>query len=223
MNRTGVRRWAKTAAILIFVSAVSATAVGRHVPAQRPPLLLTLEFANSAEEVRRLTPPNLRDVVIRAQRLDGLLLIPSYWALFVASGMVMTLSGGTRNRALGLATIAAITVSAALDYGENAAIASAFEGPGLADTSELRPAPWATGKWLLLFLTSALVAAAIGLRPKPRPHAILAAALLGLAGLLGIIAILFARQLVQPAVGAMAAGLLVLALLWILEPSISRA
>ena len=222
MDRTGVivRRWAKTAAILIFVTAVSAVVVGRDIPQQQPPLLLSLEFARSAEEVRQLIPPQLSDAVRRAQRADSWLFIPSYWALFVATGLVMRVSGGEharRNRTLGIALIVAITLTAAFDYLENAAIAVALEPAGGSGSAD--PRPWAIAKWLLLFVSAGLVAAAVGLRPKPKPHAILTTALLAAASALGIVATLFARHYIQPAVGVMAAGLLLLALLWIWSPT----
>jgi hypothetical protein len=222
MERTGVsvRRWAKTAAVLIFVTAVSAVVVGRGIPQQQPPLLLSLEFATSADEIRQLIPPLLRDAVLRAQRADSWLFIPSYWALFVATGLVMRVSGGDqakRNRTLGLAVIVAITLTAAFDYFENAAIAVALEPVPSSDGAN--PRPWAIAKWLLLFVSVGLVAAAVGLRPKPKPHAILTAALLAAASALGIVATLFARDYIQPAVGVMAVGLLLLALLWIWSPA----
>ena len=215
MSHTLIRGWAKAAAILTFVTGVAGAAVGRHVPQQQPPLLLSLEFADSAQEVRRLAPAELRAAVMRAQRADSWLLIPSYWALFAASGVVMMLSGGIRNRAIGIAAIAAITAAAALDYRENAVIASALDAPGITTGS---PQWWATGKWLLIFLTSSLVGAAFALHPRRRPHAFVSSALLVIGGAAGLYATLFAHALVQPASGVMAAGLLLLALLWIWSP-----
>lgn len=216
MERTGIRRWAKAAAILVFLSAVSAMAVDRHVPKQQPPLLLSLEFAESADEVRQLASPELRGAVSLAQRADNVIFIPSYWALFAATGVVILVSGGTKNRALGIGVIAGITAAAALDYFENAAIAAALEP--VTESVSGSPRPWAVGKWLLLFAAAGLVAAAVGSHPKPKPHAILTAVLLGIACASGVAATLFAFQYVPRAVFVMALGLFSLALLWIWSP-----
>jgi hypothetical protein len=216
VSHTSIRRSAKAAAILTLIAAVAGAAVGRHVPRQQAPLVLSLQFAESANDVRRLTPPTLQANVLRAQRDDAWFFIPSYWALFCAAGVVMVLSGGTRNRTLGIATIAVISVTAVLDYGENAAIAAAFV-PGEAIVSH--PARWAVAKWTLLFVAAGLLGAALMLIPRRGLHAMLAGGLLNVAAIVGIGGALFAPELVQSAVAAMAAGLLLLALLWIWNPA----
>ena len=214
-NVVRLRRTAKLAAILTFFVAIAAAAVTREVPRDRPQLLLSLEFADSAEEVRRLAPAAVRDAVIRAQWLDTALLIPSYWALFFVSGRTISRSGGERHRRLGRVVMVTICAAAAFDYAENAAIAAALADAGLVWGV---PAVWAYGKWLLFYGTAVALGAVLCAAPARRFHGRLAGLLVGLAGAAGVTATLVSTPWVPAAIPGLFAGLVLLALLWLWDP-----
>ena len=210
-----VRRWAAIAAALIFGSAIAAAAVTRHIPKAHKGILLTLEFAPSAEAVRTLVPGDLRDAILRAQRDDSLMLIPVYWAVLTATGVVLILSGGRINRAVGVTVIVSIAVAAACDLRENALIVSALTA--IVPTGS--PAPWALAKWLLLFTSATAMSIPLLTRSRRlRFHANLTAVLFAFAGLRGLWASAVHHAAVPLAVAVLVVSLFLLALLFVWDP-----
>jgi hypothetical protein len=216
VTNRGVRRWSGIAAALIFGSAIAAAAVSRHIPSAHSNLILDLEFAESAEGVRALVPADLRDAVVRALRDDSWMLIPAYWALFTATGMVLILSGGRINRAVGVIVIISITIAAACDLRENAAIAAALTAVAAPAAG---PAPWALAKWLLLFTAaSALSVPLLTRRRRLRFHANGTGVLFAIAGLRGLWAAAFHHAGVPSAVTVLVLALFLSALLFVWDP-----
>jgi hypothetical protein len=216
VSHRNIRRWANGASALIFAAAVAATAVNRHIPKTHPGVLLELEFAPTAQDVRDVTSPaDLRAAIMRAQRADSVLLIPAYWALFAVSGMVLMLSGGPVNRFCGFAAMLTITIAAAVDLRENAVIEAALTSTAQA----AGPARWATAKWLLLFASAGALGVPLLTRARRlRFHANLTAALFAIAALHGVLATLVRPIALPSAVFALAAALFCLALLFLWDP-----
>lgn len=180
-----IRRWAHAAALLIFGSAIAVTAVNRHIPEQHTGILLALELADSGDDVRARVPAGVRDAVRRAHRDDSWLLIPAYWAVFSACGMVLVLSGGRIPRLCGWAVIAGITIAALCDWRENALIEAALDDAA----SDATPAPWALAKWRLLFaVCAAMSVPLLTLSRHLRLHANLTAVLFVAASAWGLVA-----------------------------------
>jgi hypothetical protein len=208
-----VRRWAGTAAALIFVSAIAVAAVTRHIPKQHDGLLLTLEFAPSAEAIRRIVPADMRQAVLGAQYDDSWMLIPAYWAVFTTTGLVLLLSGGPINRLCGWTVIAAVTLAAAFDLRENLVIIAALRD---SSSPEAAPAPWALAKWLLLFLVAAVLSVPLLTRNRHlRLHANATAVLFAVAGVRGLWASAFNHAAIPWATGRLAVALFLLALLFV--------
>jgi len=208
-----VRRWAAIAGALIFVLAVAAIAVARHIPKEHSGILLALEFAPDANALRALVPPDLQAAVLRAQRDDTWIFIPAYWAVFTTIAAVLALSGGRINRVSGWLVIAGIAVAAVCDWRENALIADALRATG---PPELSPARWAFAKWTLLFLTSgALCVPLLTRNRRVRIHANTAAVLFAVAAAWGVSAAVFDHGALPRATLVLGGGLFMLALLFI--------
>lgn len=216
VTNRGVRRWSGIAAALIFGSAIAAAVVTRHIPKAHSSLLLDLEFAESAESVRALVPADLRDAVVRAQRDNSWILIPAYWALFTATGMVLILSGGRINRAVGVIVIISISVAAGCDRRENSVIAAALTAVAAPAAG---PASWALAKWLFLFTAASALSVPLLTRSRRlRFHANGTAVLFAIAGLRGLWAAAFHHAGVPSAVTVLVLALFLSALLFVWDP-----
>jgi hypothetical protein len=208
-----VRRWAAIAGALIFVLAVAAIAVARHIPKQHNGILLALEFAPDAAALRALVPPDVQSAVLRAQRDDTWIFIPAYWAVFTTIAVVLALSGGPVNRVSGWLVIAGIAAAAVCDWRENALIGDALRATGPPETS---PARWAFAKWTLLFLTSGALSVPLLTRNRRvRIHANATAVLFAGAAVWGVSAAAFNHGALPRATIVLGGALFMLALLFI--------
>jgi hypothetical protein len=208
-----VRRWAAIAGALIFTVAVAAVAVTRHIPKEHNGILLRLEFAADANDLRALVPADVRLAVLRAQRDDTWLFVPAYWAVFSAIGMVLVLSGGRINRVSGCLVIAGITTAAVCDWRENAVIAQALRATGQPGVS---PAGWAAAKWTLLFLVSgALCVPLLTRNRRVRIHANTTAMLFAVAAVWGVWASFASHGALPGATVLLGGAMFMLALLFI--------
>lgn len=210
-----VRRWARIASALIFASSVSVAAVNRHIPADNKGILNRLAFAESVTQVKSSLTDDLIGRVYRANRDDSLLLVPVYWAVFTVSGVVLLLSCGRVNRTFGSIVIVSITVAAACDLRENSLIMEGLRDGG----ADGVPASWARFKWLFFFLsTFALSAPLLSASPHRDLHHTLTGLLLAIAGLLGLWLSAFDHTGISEAFAYLAAGLFLLALLFLWDP-----
>lgn len=208
-----VRRWAAIAGALIFVLAVAASAVARHIPKQHNGILLVLEFAPNANALRALVTPDVQPAVLRAQRDDTWIFVPTYWATFTAIAVVLVLSGGGINRVFGWLVIAGIAAAAVSDWRENALIADALRATG---PTEISPARWAFAKWMLIFLVAGALSVPLLTRNRRvRIHANTAAVLFAVAAGWGVWASISNHSALPPATMVLGGALFMLALLLI--------
>ena len=208
-----VRRWAAIAGGSIFVLAVAAIAVARHIPQKHSGILLALEFAPDANALRALVPADVQAAVLRAQRDDTWIFIPAYWAVFSAIAVVLVLSGGRINRVSGWLVIAGIAMASVCDWRENALIADALRATGPPDVG---PAGWAFAKSTLLFLTSGALSVPLLTRNRRvRIHANTTAVLFAVAAVWGVSAAAFDHGALPRATMVLGGALFMLALLLI--------
>jgi hypothetical protein len=208
-----VRRWAAIAGALIFVLAVAAAAVARHIPKEHGGIVLAVQFAPDANALRALVPPDLQSAVLRAQRDDTWIFIPAYLAVFTVTAVVLVLSGGRINRVFGWLVIAGIAAAAVCDWRENALIADALRAAG---PPEISPASWAFAKWTFLFLSSGALSVPLLTRnPRVRIHANTAAVLFAVAAAWGVSAAAFNHGALPRATMVLGGALFMLALLFI--------
>jgi hypothetical protein len=208
-----VRRWTAVAGALIFVLAVAAVAVTRHIPRSHSGILLALEFAPDANALRALVPADVQPAVRRAQRDDTWIFIPSYWAVFTAIGVVLVLSCGRTNRMSGWLVIAGVAAAAVCDWRENALIGRSLSATAAPD---ITPAGWAFAKWTLLFLTAGALSVPLLTRNRRvRVHANTTAVLFAWSAVWGVWAAAANPAALPRATMVLGGGLFMLALLFI--------
>ena len=219
MTVLSIRGHARAVAVLVFAAAIAADAVQSSLPCGTGDVTQRLQFATDSSVVQHVAPPGseIRAAALAAQRLDTRILVPAYWLLFAATGLLFWRSLGRIDRVGGAVVIALATGAALFDFLENRAIVAA-----LTDAGPFRSAAqWATIKWALVFAATLALAfpflARLKISHQSRPLAVITGMVLMAGGLIGL-SVWRGDGWITVALPTIAIGLLLMALLFLWDP-----